>query len=358
MCSKYTYEEENMRRYDYSFIRGLGIRTGIVSMMNRMEVLKIRQREMKEEDPDAFISLESIARLQSVKGSNAIEGIVTTDKRMKEIVNENSAPLNHDESEIAGYRDVLDMIHKNHASIEISEETILRMHEMMLSYTSEDGGRYKDTNNLIASIDGEGNRNVVFRPVPSQETKKSMEQLVLAYMDARGDSGIDQMILIPCFILDLLCIHPFSDGNGRISRLLSLLMMYKNGIDVGRYISFESQINRYKGNYYEALRRSSEGWHTNENDHLPFIEDFIFTLFRCFKEVDKRFTVIGDKKINKGNRVEATVINSLGPISKGDIKEILPDVSSRTIEVKLSELLREGKIKKKGTFKDAHYFRL
>ena len=350
--------DENMRRYDYSFIKGLGVRTGIVSMMNRMEVLKIRQKEMKKEAPEAFISLESIARLQSVKGSNAIEGIVTTDKRIKAIVNENSAPLNHDEREIAGYRDVLDMIHGNHASIDISEETILRMHEMMLSYTTEGGGRYKDTNNLIVSVDGEGNRNVVFRPVLSSETKRSMEQLILAYIDARDDSGIDNMILIPCFILDLLCIHPFSDGNGRISRLLSLLMMYNIGIDVGRYISFESQINRYKGDYYEALRRSSEGWHTNENDYLPFVENFIFTLFRCLREMDKRFAVLEDKRINKGNRVEATVINSIGPISKSDIKEILPDVSSRTIEVKLSELLKEGKIKKKGTFKDAHYFRL
>ena len=347
-----------MRRFDYSFIKKLGIRTGMVSMMNRMESLKIRQKEMKNEDPEAFVSLESIARLQSVKGSNEIEGIVTTDKRIKEIVNENSAPLNHDEREIAGYRDVLDMIHGNHASIDISEETILRMHEMMLSYTTEGGGRYKEANNLIVSIDGEGNRNVVFRPLPSHETEKAMEQLVLAYLDARDDAGIDTIILIPCFILDLLCIHPFSDGNGRISRLLSILMMYQSGIDVGRYISFESQINRYKGNYYEALRRSSEGWHTNENDYIPFIEDFIFTLFRCFKEIDKRFTVIGDKKINKRNRVESTVINSVRPVSKSDIKEILPDVSSRTIEVKLSELLKEGKIKKKGTFKDAHYFRL
>jgi Fic family protein len=350
--------DENMRRYDYSFIRKLGIRTSIVSMMNRMEILKIRQKEMKKEDPEAFISLESIARLQSVKGSNAIEGIVTTDKRIKAIVNENSAPLNHDERDIAGYRDVLDMIHGNHASIDISEETILRMHEMMLSYTTEGGGRYKDTNNLIISVDGEGNRNVVFRPVLSSETKRSMEQLMLAYIDARDDSGIDNMILIPCFILDLLCIHPFSDGNGRISRLLSLLMMYNIGIDIGRYISFESQINRYKGDYYEALRMSSEGWHTNENDYLPFVENFIFTLFRCFREMDKRFAVLEDKRINKGNRVEATVINSIGPISKSDIKEILPDVSSRTIEVKLSELLKEGKIRKKGTFKDAHYFRL
>jgi predicted HTH transcriptional regulator len=134
--------------------------------------------------------------------------------------------------------------------------------------------------------------------------------------------------------------------------------MYKSGIDVGRYISFEGQINKFKGSYYESLRRSSEGWHTNDNDYLPFIEDFIFVLYTCYRELDKRFMVIGDKKVNKGNRVEAAVINSTKPISKKEIKELLPDVGSRTIEVKLSELLKDGKIKKHGTFKDAHYFRI
>jgi len=347
-----------MRRYDYSFIKKLGIRTGIVSLTNKMESLRIKQKERSEKNPEAFIALESIARLQSVKGSNEIEGIITTDKRIREIVNKNSAPMNHDEMEIAGYRDVLDVIHGNYGSIGLSEDTVLRMHELMLSYTPQSGGRYKNEDNLIASIDGNGSMNVIFRPVPASETEASMEQLMLAYIDARDDSGIDPIILIPCFILDLLCIHPFSDGNGRISRLISLLLMYKNGIDVGRYISFEGQINKLKGSYYESLRRSSEGWHSNDNDYIPFIENFIFTLYTCYKELDKRFTVIEDKKVNKGNRVEAAVINSTAPISKKDIRELLPDVGSRTIEVKLSELLKDGKIKKKGTYKDAHYFRI
>ena len=347
-----------MRRYDFSFIKRLGIRTGVVSLTNKMEALRIKQKERNEKDPEALVALESIARLQSVKWSNEMEGIVTTDKRIEEIVNKNSAPLNHDEMEIAGYRDVLDMIHGNYGSLSLNEDTVLWMHELMLSHTPRNGGVYKDEDNLIVSIDGNGNKNVIFRPVPSSETEASMKQLMLAYIDARDDSGIDPIILIPCFILDLLCIHPFADGNGRISRLLSLLLMYKSGIDVGRYISFEGQINKFKGSYYESLRRSSEGWHTNDNDYLPFIENFIFTLYMCYKELDRRFMVIGDKKVNKGNRVEAAVIKSTKPISKKEVKELLPDVGSRTIEVKLSELLKDGKIKKHGTFKDAHYFRI
>ena len=344
-----------MRRYDYSFIKDLKISTGVLSLTNKIEISRLMLRERKNEHPEAFIALESIAKVQSVKGSNAIEGIVTTDKRIDEIVNKNSAPLNHDEMEIAGYRDVLNLIHNEHGTLVIDEEFILNIHRVMLSYTPQGGGSYKTQDNVIMSINELGVRSVRFRPVTHEETPGAMSQLILAYIDARDDAGIDPLILIPCFILDFLCIHPFSDGNGRISRLLSLLLMYKAGIDAGKYISFEGQINETKERYYESLRRSSEGWHANSNDYVPFIEDFIFTLFRCYKELDRRFEVVGDKKVNKGNRIEATVKNSIVPISKTEIGVLLPDVSWSTIEAKLAELLKEGKIRKTGNYKDARY---
>jgi hypothetical protein len=346
-----------MRRYDYSFIKGLKIGTDVMAMTNMIEAQRIREQERKKNSPDVFSSLEGVARVQSVKGSNEIEGIVTTDKRIEEIVNRNSAPLDHNEMEIAGYRDVLNMIHNGHGSMGITEETILNMHRIMMSYTPNGGGRYKNEDNLIINADRNGKQSVRFRPVPSNETASAMEQLILAYNSAKDDSRINRMILIPCFILDLLCIHPFSDGNGRMSRLLSILLMYRSNIDVGRYISFEEQINRSKGSYYEALGRSSEEWHTNDNDYIPFIENFIFMLFRCYKELDRRFAVIGDVKINKGNRIEAAVLNCIEPISKTEIKELLPDVSVKLIEVKLSELLRDEKIRKIGSYRDARYFR-
>jgi len=325
--------------------------------MNKMELSRFKTDERKGVNKDIFSALESVARIQSVKGSNAIEGIIITDERLEKIVNGSSAPLSHDEEEIAGYRDVLDMINKDHGKYDINENNILNMHRMMLSHTRTGGGTYKERNNQIISEDAEGVRNLVFAPVSCEETPGSMEQLILAYIDARDDSGIDPVLLIPCFILDFLCIHPFIDGNGRVSRLLSLLMMYKDGIDVGRYISFESQINKHKKNYYEALRRSSKDWHTGDNDYIPFIENFIFTLYTCYKELDMRFNVVGDKKVNKSNRIEAAVMNSFGPISKRDIKELLPDISITTIEAKLSELLKSGKIKKIGSYVDAEYIR-
>jgi Fic family protein len=343
------------RRYDYSFIKDLRISAGTVSLMSRIEVFRSEEKERKKAHPNIFTALESVARIQSVKGSNEIEGIVTTDARLEEIVNRNSAPLNHSEMEIAGYRDVLDMIHREHDSIGLSEDLIKNMHRIMMLYTPRGGGSYKKQDNLIVNIDDRGVRSIRFVPLSSKDTPKAMEQLILAYMDAKDDAGIEPLILIPCFILDFLCIHPFSDGNGRMSRLLTLLLMYKSGIDAGKYISFEGRINENKSRYYEALRRSSEGWHTNGNDYIPFMEDFLFTLFSCYNELDRRFEVIGDKKVNKGNRIEAAVMNSIAPLSKRELIARLPDISPTTIEAKLSDLQKQEKIIKIGGRKDARY---
>jgi len=344
-----------MRLYDYSFIRDLKISAGIVSLTNKIEAFRTEEKQRKKVNSEVFSALESVARIQSVKGSNAIEGIVTTDARIEEIVNGNSVPLNHNEMEIAGYRNVLDLIHREYMTLRLNGDLVLDMHRSMMSYTPRGGGSYKEQDNAIVSTDGYGIRSIRFIPVPSEETPKAMEQLILAYMDAKDDAGIDPLILIPCFILDFLCIHPFPDGNGRISRLLTLLLMYKCDIDVGKYISFEEQINRSKDGYYEALRRSSDGWHSNKNDYVPFVENFIFTLFSCYKELDRRFDVVGDKKVNKGNRVEAAVLNSIAPISKKEISELLPDVSITAIEAKLSELQKQGKIERVGSRKYSRY---
>ena len=329
-------------------------------MLNRalkIQEFRIRMKGIRDDTPSIFTELESIAKIQSVKGSNAIEGIITSDERITAIVNKKSEPRNHNEMEIAGYRDALNIIHNGHDMMELTESTILRLHEVMMSYLPEGSNGYKGRNNIIIEEDGHGNRSVRFEPVPADETEKAMEQLMLAYYDARDNGSVNPLLLIPCFILDLLCIHPFSDGNGRISRLLSLLMMYREGLDIGKYISFEAQINQSKGRYYEALRRSSEGWHENKNDYVPFIEDFIGTLFLCYKNLDRRFVVISGKKVNKTNRIEAAVLNSLLPISKKEICEFLPDINGTTVESVLSKMLKSGMIKKIGNNRNARYVR-
>jgi len=293
--------------------------------------------------------------VQSVKGSNAIEGIITSEQRINEIVNQNSAPLNHNEAEIAGYRDALDLVHTGFETLDIRQSDILRLHEIMLSYSPVNGGSYKQADNVIMEVDASGKRRVRFSPTPASETAAAMEQLILAYMDARGNFNINQLLLIPCFVLDFLCIHPFTDGNGRMSRLLSLLLLYKNGFDAGKYISFEEQINNGKDNYYEALRLSSDKWHDRQNSYFPFIENFITTLLYCYKELDKRFAVVNAKKVTKQQRVEATVLNSLLPISKQEVCYVLPDVSPTTVEAVLAYMVKNGIIEKIGSGRNIKY---
>ncbi|MCL1828774.1 MAG: Fic family protein [Oscillospiraceae bacterium] len=346
-----------MRAFDYSFLESGLLPAGLVNTVSAIARLRERESERKDSYPDVFTRLESIARVQSVKGSNAIEGIVTSEQRINEIVNQNSAPLNHNEAEIAGYRDALDLIHTGFETLDIRETDILQLHEIMLSYAPVSGGSYKQSDNVIMEIDASGLRRVRFSPTPAKETAETMEQLVLAYMDARSNYNINQLLLIPCFILDFLCIHPFADGNGRMSRLLSLLLLYKNGFDAGKYISFEEQINNGKADYYEALRLSSDKWHDRQNSYFPFTENFITTLLYCYKELDKRFLAVNAKKVTKQQRVEATVLNSLLPISKQEVCYILPDVSPTTVEAALAVMVRNGVIEKTGSGRNTKYIR-
>lgn len=347
-----------MRRFEYSFLdhgllpaRLLNLSAGIVSLKTMAGVRKREQLRI-------FTELEQLAKIQSVKSSNAIEGIVTGDDRIVAIVNQNSAPLDHNEAEIAGYRDALKAVHTGFEVLDFRQTDILNLHKtMMFFHEEEQGGCYKKNNNLILETDELGNRKIRFSPIPATETKVAMEQLELAYLDACGNSNINRLLLIPCVILDFLCIHPFQDGNGRISRLLSLLLLYKNGYDVGKYVSFEEQIHQYKAGYYEALRQSSIAWHTNENSYFPFIEQFLTTLYLCYKELDKRFALVHGKKVTKKARIEATLLNSLTPLSKSELCQILPDVSPTTVEAVLGTMVKKGSIRRIGSGRASKYIR-
>lgn len=347
-----------MKIYDYSFLKDMRVPTKFLSMTSAIYSLKAIEDEKKKDYPDIFTNLQKIAIVQSVKGSNAIEGIVTTDKRIEEIVNQNSNPLNHTEKEILGYKDALFLVHTNYSKISLSVEAIKNLHRIMLEYTElAHRGDFKKEDNVIRERFSDGSTRIRFVRVKASDTEKAMEELIYAYMDARDDSEINQLLLIPCVILDFLCIHPFQDGNGRMSRLLSLLLMYKNGFDVSKYISFEEQINLSKGNYYEALRQSSIDWHENKNDYIPFMENFLFTLYLCYKELDKRFLTLKSGKVSKAKRIEEIVLSAFIPISKKEIQDLLPDISVSTIERVLSEMLKDGKILKIGSTNSAKYIK-
>ena len=347
-----------MRKFDYSFLDNGMVPANLIDITSGIYSLKTAAGARKEKFKAVFTELEHVAKVQSVKSSNAIEGIVTSDQRIAEIVNQSSAPLNHNEAEIAGYRDALNLIHTGYEHLQFGVRDIQLLHESMMTLAGDDlAGKYKQTDNVIVEIDSQGNRKVRFRPIPAIETAEAMEQLELAYLVACSNSHINQLLLIPCVILDFLCIHPFRDGNGRMSRLLSLLLLYKNGFDAGKYVSFEEQINKYKDLYYEALKKSSAGWDTNNNDYFPFMQNFLSTLYMCYKELDKRFAVVHGKRVTKSARIEATVLGSLTPMSKAEICAINPDISPTTVEVVLGKMVREGQIKQIGASRSTRYIK-
>lgn len=348
----------HMRKFDYTFLDNGLIPANLLNITGSIYSLRTAAGVRKEAYATVFTELEAVAKVQSVKSSNAIEGIVTSDQRIAAIVQQNSAPLNHNEAEIAGYRDALHLIHTGYAHLSFGQRDILRLHEMMMSVAGyEFAGQYKNTDNVIIEVAQDGTRSVRFRPTPAAETAAAMEQLELAYLDACSNANVNRLLLIPCVILDFLCIHPFRDGNGRMSRLLSLLLLYQNGFDVGKYISFEEQINNYKAYYYEALRQSSVGWDTNENDYIPFIQNFLSTLYMCYKELDKRFAVVHGQKVTKTSRVEATALGSLTPISKAEICAIHPDISPTTVESVLARMVKTGQLKRIGAGRNTRYIR-
>ena len=347
-----------MRKFDYSFLDNGMLPAKLVNLTGNIYSLRTAAGVRKEEYAKVFTELEAVARVQSVKSSNAIEGIVTSDQRIVEIVNRSSAPMNHNEAEIAGYRDALNTVHTSYEHLDFRQRDILGLHNVLMSAAGyEYGGQYKTNDNVILEVDADGNRRVRFRPTPAEETTEAMEQLELAYLDAKNNANINQLLLIPCVILDFLCIHPFRDGNGRMSRLLSLLLLYKNGFDAGKYISFEEQINKYKAYYYDASKQSSTGWDTNENDYFPFIQNFLSTLYMCYKELDQRFAVLHGKKVTKKARIEATLMGSLTPMSKAEICAIHPDVSPTTVEAVLGEMVKDGRIKRIGAARGTRYIR-
>lgn len=345
-----------MRKYDYSFLKD-SIPGNIVGLTNVISDLKMKGEFRKLQYGDTFENLRKKAIIESVKGSNAIEGIVTTDSRIRDIVN-GSAPVTHDEQEISGYKDALNLIHSEYANLDINEETICLFHRMIEQSTNSDtAGIYKKNDNFIMEYTTDGLRRVRFKPVKANETQLSMEQMILAFYAARQDSTIPPLLLIPCFVVDFLCIHPFADGNGRVSRLLTVLLLYSFGYDIVRYISFEGQVNKYKESYYEALEQASVNWHEGTNDYIPFIINFLQIIYKCFKDLDERFMEISIKKAKKSERVESILLSAIVPISKQDISEKVPDISINTIELVLNKMLKEKKIKKIGTYKDARYVR-
>ena len=346
-----------MRKFDYSFLEKVDLPSNIASYLFAIERNKTNSEVFKTNYPKVFENLVKIAKVQSVKASNAIEGIVSTDRRIKSIVNKETEPLNHDEKEIAGYRDALERIHNDYQILSVDLNQFLLLHRVLLEHTqSPNRGNLKKEDNIITEEHDDGTRSIRYVPLSATETPMAMEQMLLAFYEAKQNSNINPLLLIPCFILDFLCIHPFIDGNGRMSRLITLLLLYKNGYDVGKYVSLEYMINKNKGSYYEKLFISSQRWKENKNTYWPFIEHFLLMLLSTYNELIDRYQIIKGKKLSKAERIEETIKQTLGKITKEEIHNIWPDISFNTIELELSKLLKEGLIGKVGNTNGASYF--
>lgn len=347
-----------MHIFDYSMLKDELLPAQLVNLTANVSALSSLSGARREANQAAFREMEVLAKIESVKASNAIEGIVTTDERIRDLVKGGSAPLNHTEAEIAGYRDVLNEIHQNPNVHDFCERDIRAFHAQMLRLADPlADGAYKTDDNVIAERMPDGRRVVRFRPLPAAETPEAMRQLVLAYAESRDDVAINKLLLIPCVILDFLCIHPFKDGNGRLSRLLTLLLLYRNGFDAGKYVSLEGVLNAHKAEYYEALKESSVGWAENETRYFPFMVNFLTTLYSCYSELDRRFASVNAKKVSKKRRITATVLNSFTPMSKADVCAVLPDVSPTTVEAVLGEMVRSGRVRKIGAGRGTRYLK-
>ena len=335
----------------------LSLPVNIYNTIAKIHEYKGKQELYVKNYPDVLDKMIDVAKIQSTKSSNAIEGIYTNDARLNELMNKKTEPRNRNEEEIAGYRHVLDIIHENYAYIEFNKNDILTLHNQLYSYSYVNyKGKFKTLDNTIMEVDKLGNRKVRFQPVSSFETENYFDKMVGAYKKA-VEANIPALILIPVLIHDFLCIHPFDDGNGRMSRLLTLLLLYKFGYFVGRYISIEMLIEESKESYYEELKRSSEKWHTGENDEIPFIRYMLGVLLKAYEECDDRFNLIGNEKLTSPERVLSVIQRSLEPLSKKDIMIICPDISQRTIERALKELYDNSKIKQVGSGRSTKYIK-
>lgn len=347
-----------MRNFNYSAIKDqkwdsetLGLIAAIYKEAGKQELF-MKQR------PEELEKLVEIAKVQSTEASNAIEGIVTTNTRIRQLVEEKTTPRNRDEQEIAGYRDVLSVIHDNFDTISITQNYILQLHKMLYSHMNNPlAGQTKTVQNYISATYPDGHVETLFTPLAPYETTEAMDKICEEYNRVIGNMELEPLIAIPIFIHDFLCIHPFNDGNGRMSRLLTTLLLYRSGFSVSKYISLEAKIAKNKDLYYNALAESQTGWHEGTEDVVPFIKYILGTILAAYKDFEDRMALI-ETKLPAIEMVKRASENKIGRFNKQDIRELCPTLSDSSIEGALRKLVASGELQREGKGKNTCYFRL
>jgi len=347
-----------MRTFNYSAIRDqkwdseiLGLIAAIYKEAGKQE-LYLKQR------PEELEKLVEIAKIQSTEASNAIEGIVTTSTRIRQLVEEKTTPKNRDEQEIAGYRDVLSIIHESFDAIPLTQNYILQLHKIMYSHMNNPlAGHTKNVQNYISATYPDGHTQILFTPLDPFETPEALDRICEEYNRVIGNMELEPLIAIPVFIHDFLCIHPFNDGNGRMSRLLTTLLLYRSGFYVGKYISLEAKIAKNKDCYYEALGRAQDGWHEGTENAVPFIKYLLGTILAAYKDFGDRFSIV-EEKLPAVDMVRKAAMNKIGRFTKQDIRELCPSLSISSVEGALRKMVAAGELKREGNGKSTGYIRL
>lgn len=347
-----------MRDFHYTAIREQKWDSEILGLIAAIYKEAGKQEMYLKQRPEELEKLVEIAKVQSTEASNAIEGIVTTSTRIRQLVEEKTAPRNRDEQEIAGYRDALNIIHENFDAIPITRNYILQLHKVLYSHMNNPmAGQTKSVQNYIGATYPDGHTETLFTPLAPFETPEALDRICDEYNRVIGNMEAEPLIVIPIFIHDFLCIHPFNDGNGRMSRLLTTLLLYRNGFYVGKYISLEAKIAKNKDLYYAALRQAQEGWHEGTEDAVPFIKYLLGIILSAYRDFEERFSLVEQKKPALETVRQAT-LNKIGRFSKQDIRELCPALSVSSIEGALRKLVASGELKREGNGKNTCYYRL
>ncbi len=344
-----------MRNFDYSKLSNCTVDSEIINYIAKIHEYKGRQEQFVRQKKDKLEKLVEIAKIQSTESSNKIEGIVSTNTRIKQLVQDKTTPRNRDEKEIMGYRDVLNIVHENYEYIPVTPNYILQLHKYLYQYANPDfGGKFKNSQNYIVANLADGTSRTLFTPLSPVETPNAIQELCDTFNKAMNLGEIEPLLLIINFIKDFLCIHPFNDGNGRMSRLLTTLLLYRSGFVVCKYISLEKKIEKTKDTYYDVLEESSEHWNEGKNDNTPFVKYFLGIILSAYREFEERLNLIDDK-LSAIEMVEKVAKARLGKFTKSDIQEECPSLARQTIEKALKQLCDSGKLEKKGSGSKTFY---
>jgi Fic family protein len=345
-----------MRAFNYSLIKDMKWDSEILGLVAAIYKEAGKQEMYLKQRPDELEELVEIAKIQSTEASNAIEGIVTTNTRIKQLVQDKTTPRNRDEQEIAGYRDALNVIHENFDTISITPNYILQLHKILYSHMNNPmAGKTKTVQNYISATYPDGHTEILFTPLAPFETPEALKRICEEYNRVIGNAEAEPLIAIPIFIHDFLCIHPFNDGNGRMSRLLTTLLLYRSGFQVGKYISLEAVIAKHKDLYYDAINASDKDWHEGKDDPTPFIKYLLGTIIAACKDLDERFSLVEVKR-SALDTVRLATQKKIGRFTKQDILELCPSLSLSSIENSLRKLVESGELKREGKGKSTYYF--